>query len=703
MHHVISRSLAALMLVPTITIAQVRPVPLLDRILRAEDARASGVDGVIPLLEGLRSTDPGMRRLAVRAIGRLQRPQFVETLAPALYDNRPELRTEAANAIAQCVSSVPKSGRGLDSARVAVRMARELLVARLSVEGDPMVAGTLARSAGRLPYLEATQLTAEEEGILAAMRRLGGRTVLPDSALFDFLHGLQDIAKARRSRNEGSPEIADRMRWAVTSARDVHVRRLAITALVASGGADSATLMTARRDVDPDVRRGVLALASAMTPTERDSLVQWALRDPSPRVRFAAFRVWRQGTAAPDCAPVISATYDKDPAVMLGAIDALGGVCVTIDARVDRLRMLAEALPGGAADREAGRASWHPAAHAFVALARADRTLASRLLPRFVGHRRPEVRQYAARAAAILRDTTALSALLADSDHNVQELAITGIAQARGHTADPLFVDLLRSTGNQVVMAAAAALAGSKSAAVPPALFDALDRLSATKRENTRDARLALLTRVQDVGGVAMLPRLERYLTDFDSTVAQKAASIIGGWTGRETTAFPAPLPIREEPLARTSTSKGIRLRITMASSSGGGVIVIRLFPDEAPATVARLVRLARARYFDGLTLHRVEPNFVVQGGSPDANEYVGDAVFMRDELGLRSHVRGTIGISTRGRDTGDAQFFMNLVDNIRLDHEYTVVGEIIEGMPVAEGILEGDVMAKVEVLERDN
>ncbi|HLA91423.1 MAG TPA: peptidylprolyl isomerase, partial [Gemmatimonadaceae bacterium] len=58
----------------------------------------------------------------------------------------------------------------------------------------------------------------------------------------------------------------------------------------------------------------------------------------------------------------------------------------------------------------------------------------------------------------------------------------------------------------------------------------------------------------------------------------------------------------------------------------------------------------------------------------------------------------GTLGISTRGRDTGDAQIFVNLVDNPRLDHDYTVFGEVISGMAVVDGIFEGDVIARVEV-----
>jgi cyclophilin family peptidyl-prolyl cis-trans isomerase len=82
-------------------------------------------------------------------------------------------------------------------------------------------------------------------------------------------------------------------------------------------------------------------------------------------------------------------------------------------------------------------------------------------------------------------------------------------------------------------------------------------------------------------------------------------------------------------------------------------------------------------------------------------NEYVGDGPFMRDEVGLLHHLRGTIGISTRGRDTGDAQWFINLVDNYRLDHDYTVFGQVESGMEVVDGIREGDVMERVQIIAR--
>ena len=110
--------------------------------------------------------------------------------------------------------------------------------------------------------------------------------------------------------------------------------------------------------------------------------------------------------------------------------------------------------------------------------------------------------------------------------------------------------------------------------------------------------------------------------------------------------------------------------------------------------TVDRFLKLVNVdRYYEGLTIHRIAPNFVIQGGSPGANEYAGHKDYMRDEIGLKN-TRGTVGLSTRGRNTADAQFFINLVDNRRLDGDYTVFGHVLAAdMPVVDRIQEGDVM----------
>ena len=120
----------------------------------------------------------------------------------------------------------------------------------------------------------------------------------------------------------------------------------------------------------------------------------------------------------------------------------------------------------------------------------------------------------------------------------------------------------------------------------------------------------------------------------------------------------------------RLRISDGRPRHLRVAAVSGGGAAVTSL----------HVASLAREGYYNSLTFHRVVPNFVIQGGSPGANEYSGQGPFMRDEVGLLSHRRGTLGISTRGRDTGDAQIFINLVDLPRLDHTYTVFAEVVCG-----------------------
>jgi len=140
----------------------------------------------------------------------------------------------------------------------------------------------------------------------------------------------------------------------------------------------------------------------------------------------------------------------------------------------------------------------------------------------------------------------------------------------------------------------------------------------------------------------------------------------------------------------------GARARVTMTDI---GTFEMVLFAQEAPATVLRFVHLAESGYYNGLTFHRVVPNFVIQGGSPGANEYIGDATFMRDEVGRWPHVRGAVGISTRGRDTGDAQIFIDLVDNPRLNHDYTVFAQVLSGLDVIDQVLEGDVIERIEIV----
>jgi cyclophilin family peptidyl-prolyl cis-trans isomerase/HEAT repeat protein len=679
---------------------------LLQRMLVAEDARGTGSEGLGPLLEGAKSGDAGIRRLAIRALGRLGRQDFHAVIAAGTGDSVPAIRAEAVNALAQAAQGGLHGQDIVQSTRVfwtslpaflETVLAREAARAR---DGAPNAFGMTARSLGRLPFLGSAAARSAEEIIAREVAALGGLARLPADAAHDVAEGLYSIARSRRTLGIPSPSALELFRAATGYRGDARVRRLGLLGLASAEAFDSATTFTASRDFDPQVRRLALAGAPALPLSARTELVRRALADTSATVRYDAVRAARILANPPDCAPIIAATRDANAHVVLAAIDALGSTaCADQAARTQTLRAIAFSLAQVEPPRAGGRDAWHAPAHALVSLARTDASSGAAVLPAFFANRRSQLREYAARAAAQLKDATTLLRLAADPNHDVQEAAVTGLSQVLKHDADSTYIAALRSPGYQVVRAASAALASSPNPAAVSALLDALDRISSERRENSRDPRIAILTRVAELGHATDAPRLERYLTDFDTTVARNVADLLTKWTGRRAFARQSPLPIREEPLAQIFATRNLQLRVTMAPSSGGGTFVVRLFTDEAPATIARIIRLARAHYYDGLTFHRVEPNFVIQGGSPDASEYAGDGPFMRDELGLRSHDRGTLGISTRGRDTGDAQLFVNLVDNPRLDHDYTVFGEVISGMAVVDGVLEGDVIAHVEVI----
>ena len=683
------------------------PVPVVSSpVLRAamleeEDARGTGVSGIESLREGLIAPDAEVQRLAVRGIGRLEDPQFIPLTFPLLFSSDETVRAEAVNALGQAAFG----SLGDEVADVLF----EYLV-RESQEG-PAVRAVIGRTLGRLRYADAGRFRRAEETLLDLTRDGAGDA--PLVTLMGAVMGLESMARrtGRGRMSEASVErlselaalgraadpagsedgsVADPLRLSDA----VRVRRVAMMALSTIGEVGSDVLEGAMRDPDPDVRRmAVMVIGRGPSAEGASELLIDALTDPSPRVRVEALSAYAaRAPEAQECPHLFSSARDDDLRVALAALDLLQQACE------DRV-VQDEILSGFAAGLEnTGALGWHRGAHALVSLATVSPDVAAASVGGAVRSAIPFVRMYAAQAAARIGGTAVLDALAADPSPNVRTVAVQSLFGLIGHGADSVLLVQLDQDDPQLLLTVAGLLEGTPGAAeaVGP-LIAALARVSQTQRETARDPRMALLERIAEVGNAEQAAELEPYLNDYDPVVAARAAGVLTDWTGVAPVAQPAALQRRGLPSAEEiQRLTGTRVVLEMAR---GGEIEIRLLAQLAPTHAARFARLASSGYFDGLTFHRVVTNFVLQGGSPGANEYTGDAVYTRDELGLVSHWRGTVATSTRGRDTGDGQIFINLVDNLRLDHDYTVFAEIVGGMEVADAVAEGDVITRATVI----
>jgi cyclophilin family peptidyl-prolyl cis-trans isomerase/HEAT repeat protein len=668
------------------------------------------------LVDGTRHASDAVQRMAVRALGRLERPALIPDIVPLLAANSAAVRAEAANALGQVAPSVDRAHEDEIPAQ---------LISRLGVERDPGVLGVLCQTIGRVPYSAAEGAQRAEAALLAAsVPPVGTTAPVPLAVLHGVAKGFESLIRRNAKLLAPAPETVQCLRAlavdrsASQPAAEVEtagrVRRLALAALTSARQPDQATIVAAAGDPDTQVRRLALmalpAAAPASVPDEvRGSVIRGGLADREYVVRYEALRVYGRSltSATAEWDPVFAALADPSPHVALLAIDLLGSAQARPNAAVERLRREVATLPttsatpagGSRSSRAATPAEWHRAARALVSLAKIAPDAAREMLPAFVANPLWPARVHATRTAAILRDADVLLRLAEDRHDNVREAALGGLRTLKGHDADELYIAALQRPDYQVILTATRALEKTPQPvrAVPPMLA-ALARITAERRDTSRDPRLALLARIGELGQPADAQALMPYTTDFDPQVAAAAAALIGKWMGQAPAIAPRPLPVERLQLADIERLRSARAVVTMA---GRGVFELELLTDDAPATVARFVRLARAGYYNGLTFHRVVPNFLIQGGSPGANEFMGDGAYLRDELGLQPHVRGSVGISTRGRDTGDAQICPDLVDNPRLDHDYTVFARVVAGFDVLDRVLECDVIERIEIVTR--
>jgi cyclophilin family peptidyl-prolyl cis-trans isomerase len=652
-------------------------------VLNAEKAWA-GADILLPLVV---SGSADTRAAALRAIGRLEDPHLV-----------PRLLTLTDAPLAVLGDAIAQSLKGFDPATdpdlIALVYGWLLRIGRQPIV-DPRDLGRLAPIVvpiGRIAYSTPEQVHGAEE----ILRKFADRTALqPELALYYGLtiRAFESLARLNTKVTTFEDDSVKRLTSILDkrSSNDkiAFTRLNALGALLATRALDADSERLALKDDDWEVRRvamTVLAGGGAGLDDEgRVRLILEGLADVSAQVRYEAVRAYaRQGAEANGCGPLESALDDQDLHVVLAALDALGDRCKADEDVTMRVTMEARAPQYVA--------SWHRETHAFVALAKRAPDRAATSMEAFVTHPVPWVRMYAARAAAAAGDLPRLEKLAYDADDNVREAALGPLRRLKAPNAETAIAAALERPGYQLVRTAAILLSESPrdNKLVRP-LMIALLRVTKEHSETSRDARLPLLDAIAIHGASDDATDVLPLLKDFDVAVAEKAAQVITQLTGKLTVAAPAPVN-RGWPQAFADLQQCVVVQL-----ASGRSFHMRMNPRGAPVTVDRFLKLATMdHYYDGLTIHRVVPNFVIQGGSPGANEYIGHREFMRDEIAL-NNLRGTVGLSTRGRNTADAQFFINLVANARLDYDYTVFASVFpEDMGVVDRLQEGDVMRAI-------
>jgi peptidyl-prolyl cis-trans isomerase B (cyclophilin B) len=574
-------------------------------VLQAEERRAPTANDIAVIRAGMRSVDTDTALLAIRAMGRLERPALVPDIAGALRFELPELRAEAAQAIA---ASFGRPGAPLPaSTRAAIGSALSTLSSRLDVETVADVRGAICEAIGRLPYVDADQASQAEHALVSAARSAQTGTVADRLGAAKGLDAFGRISGERSPLDEQALDALRVLFRAPATDAEARVRRLSFDALMTAKAVDSD--LVERAIGDPDVQVRMLAMSAAgkldtsLSAAAVATAVKAGLADSAPLVRIEALHAEsaRETGSPAACDLALSASTDRDVHVVLAAIDALGP-CGTSPAAVAFLEHTVTDLSEVATPR-----GWHRAAHALVALAGASPERAHALLPQFAASALWPLRLYAVKSAAVLNDRDVLQQMTRDADEAVAAEASR---------------QLLRQTGDAASAPREAPAPSSARRKTQPSVLTAAD--------------------------------LKRLI--------------------------------------------GARARITVR---GIGSFELALLTMDAPETVIRFARLAESGYYDGLTIDRVLPNFLVQtrvpGGSgiePDV-----DPFYPRDELSAWPHVRGALALSSDGVEPGDAQLFIDLVDNPRFDYQYTVFAQTINGLDVVDALLEGDVIERIEIL----
>jgi cyclophilin family peptidyl-prolyl cis-trans isomerase/HEAT repeat protein len=646
-------------------------------IIRLEDLRVlrDAPDSPRDLTTIARRADARLRRRAALAIGRVGDPSGRTTLEALLTDAEPAVRETAA------------FGLGL----LADKAALPALLTALQSDASPIVRGRAAEALGLIGDASA----AAPIGAMArAMAEAGGLASVPADELGwplapeveAFRLGLYALVRLKAA-DVLVPLVLDangrpRSEWwpiAFALRRTEDPRTLApMTALVKGNGFYAAAF-------------AAQGLGLSKQPDAAVPVLLDVLASPTPRaaVRLQAVRgLGRLGDprAIP---PLVSLLDDPslEPNLQLEVVTALGALKA-----VPALERLLDRLAAPSASMRAA---------AITALAAIDGENFVQVLSGIDPDPDWRVRAAVATALGSLGEAVpdaAWKPYLDDVDRRTWPATMRALAAAKTPeakaTADRLIRSRLASEDVMVRAIAVELLVEAKPADAATLLTQAWQ---AAKPDVDADARVSILEGLVALKSPEARALLTEALRDRDYGVRLKARTLLR-------TLDPASTADVERPAAtRLDLSDYVALGSPTVSprayvDTTKGSFEIALAVLDAPITTHNFAALADRGFFNGLRIHRVVPDFVVQDGDPRGDGTGGPGYSIRDELNLLPYLRGTVGMALSGPDTGGSQWFVTHSPQPHLDAKYTVFGHVVAGMDVVDKLTTEDTIVRIRI-----
>jgi cyclophilin family peptidyl-prolyl cis-trans isomerase len=272
---------------------------------------------------------------------------------------------------------------------------------------------------------------------------------------------------------------------------------------------------------------------------------------------------------------------------------------------------------------------------------------------------------------------------------------LTALVATKAPSVERLLVDQLKADDFVVRATAANGLGEMKGASGLQALIAGY---RGWEGDSTYVARAAALAAAARIDPAAARPVLEEALKDRVWAIRVRAATLL-----REQGVADAD-PARPAPSARTVDQAEWDMLLNPQFSphafieTDKGAIEIELAILDAPLTVANFIALARKGFYNGVAVHRLVPDFVMQDGDPRGDGEGGPGYTVRDEINQRPYLRGTVGMALDWKDTGGSQYFITHSPQPHLDDRYTAFGHVVSGMEIVDQLNQLDVIRRVRI-----